>query len=56
MVSLIIGFPFRRSNAQHGEWRIEMLRLITSGNANKEIAAQLNTTEETVKKPCKEHP
>ena len=52
-MSLIIGFPFRRSNAQHGEWRIEMLRLITSGNANKEIAAQLNITEETVKSRVK---
>ena len=28
---------------------IEVLRLIAAGNANKEIAAQLSITEETVK-------
>jgi DNA-binding NarL/FixJ family response regulator len=32
---------------------IEVLRLIASGNANKEIAAQLNVTEETVKSRVK---
>jgi len=32
---------------------IEVLRLIASGNANKEIAAQLNITEETVKSRVK---
>jgi DNA-binding NarL/FixJ family response regulator len=52
-VSRIISFPFRGSHAQNGEQRIEMLRLIASGNANKEIAAQLNITEETVKSRVK---
>src|SRR5246127_463208 len=32
---------------------IEVLRLISGGNANKEIAAQLSITEETVKGPIK---
>ena len=32
---------------------IEVLRLIASGNANKEVAAQLNITEETVKSRVK---
>jgi DNA-binding NarL/FixJ family response regulator len=32
---------------------IEVLRLIAAGNANKEIAAQLSTTEETVKSRVK---
>ena len=32
---------------------IEVLRLIATGNANKEIAAQLSTTEETVKSRVK---
>jgi DNA-binding NarL/FixJ family response regulator len=32
---------------------IEVLRLIAAGNANKEIAAQLSTSEETVKSRVK---
>jgi len=32
---------------------IEVLRLIAAGNANKEIAAQLSVTEETVKSRVK---
>ena len=33
----------------------DVLRLIAAGNANKEIAAQLGLTEETVKKPRQEY-
>ena len=35
------------------EREIEVLRLIAAGNANKEIAAQLSITEETVKSRVK---